>query len=88
MKIPSSFQLAGVTWRVLEQSNTNDLGFCERDAALIVLKREMSTTTKEIALLHELIHAIKYTQGDIGPHDEKDVDSFAYLLHQFMTSQK
>lgn len=89
MKIPKSFKLAGVTWKVVQQKDSYNLGLCERDKALITLRKNVGPiTTKEIALLHELVHAIKYTQGDFGPHDEKEVDALAHFLHQFMTTQK
>ena len=65
-----------------------ELGRCDRDKALILLQQELEQPAKEIAFTHELVHAIRYTLGDGGPHDEKEVDSFAYLLHQYLITAK
>ena len=65
-----------------------ELGRCARDTATILLQEEQDPVSKEVAFLHEVVHAIRYTLGEGGPHDEKEVDSFAYLLHQFLTTAK
>lgn len=88
MIIPKSFQLAGVTWRVKDIPNFHLLGQCDRDTATICLRSELQKYAKEVAFIHELIHAVKFTMGDGGPHDEKEVDGFAYLLHQALSTQK
>lgn len=88
MIVPKSFQLAGVKWKVRQLTNLPELGRCDRDKATILLQKEQSDSSKEIAFCHELVHAIRYTMGDGGPHDEKEVDSFAYLLHQYMNTAK
>lgn len=88
MRIPNSFQLAGVVWKVVQQPNLSTLGLCNRDTAIISLQKELQQPAKEVAFLHELCHAIKFTMGDSGPHDEKEVDGFAYLLHQTMSTMK
>ena len=66
----------------------DNLGLCQRDKATILLKEVAEPSTMELAFTHELVHAIKFTMGDDGPHDEKEVDSFGYLLHQFLITQK
>lgn len=88
MVIPKTFCLAGVKWKVIQLKGLEDLGKCDRDHAAIRLQKEQDPLAKEIAFCHELVHAIKFTQGDGGPHDEKEVDSFGYLLHQFMVTAK
>ena len=88
MIIPKTFQLAGVKWKVRQVQGLTELGLCVRDKATILLQKECDAKNKEVAFVHELTHAIKYTQGDSGPHDEKEVDSFAYLLHQYMVTAK
>lgn len=86
--IPKTFQLAGVRWKVRQIQGLPELGRCDRDKATLLLQKECDLENKEVAFVHELVHAIKYTQGDGGPHDEKEVDSFAYLLHQYMVTAK
>ena len=88
MIIPKTFQLAGVKWKVREQSHMNELGLCVRDKATILLQKEAEQSAKEIAFTHELVHAIKFTLGDGGPHNEQEVDAFAYLLHQYLITAK
>lgn len=88
MKIPNTFQLAGVMWQVKMVPGFHLLGQCDRDNATITLRKELPQHAKEVAFLHELVHSIKFTMGDGGPHDEKEVDGFAYLLHQAMSTMK
>lgn len=88
MNIPKTFQLAGVSWTVEQVKGMEDLGLCERDKALIILRKDLPREQKELTFFHELFHAIKYTQGDGGPHDEKEIDSLAYMLHQFLKTRQ
>ncbi len=87
--IPKTFKLAGMTWKVREVSNLSNLGETHRDKAIIHIRKEIETDTmKEMVFLHELVHAIKFSMGDSGPHDEKEVDGFAYLLHQYIVTAR
>lgn len=88
MLVPKSFKLAGVTWSVKYVEDLGNLGETQRDKALIVIRKELPTQGREQVFLHELVHAIKFTTGDNGPHDEKEVDAFAYLLHQYMNTAR
>lgn len=88
MKVPKQFQLAGAIWTVVEVANLTDSGLTHADDFRIELKKGMKKQLKEITFLHELVHAIKFTMGETSPHDEKEVDSFAQLLHQALTSMK
>lgn len=88
MLIPKSFSLAGVKWKVVQTPGLEDLGKCYRDKSEIRLQKEQDVLSKEIAFTHELVHAIKFTMGDGGPHDEKEVDAFAYLLHQYLNTAR
>lgn len=87
MKIPSEFYLAGYKWTVVLTPNLNCLGQCERDRCEIQLRKGLPRQVLEAAFLHELVHAIKYTMGDAGPHNEQEVDGFANLLHQYLLTQ-
>lgn len=88
MLIPKSFQLAGITWKVVQTKGLENLGLCDRDKSTIRLQEEQETPLKELTFMHELVHAIKYTKGEVAPHDEKEVDATAYLLHQYMNTAK
>ncbi len=88
MNVPKTFQLAGVKWAVREVPDLGNLGETHRDKGLIVIRKGLEPPHSEVVFLHELIHAILFSTGDIGPHDEKFVDGFAYLLHQYMLTAK
>lgn len=90
MNIPKSFQLAGHTWKVNYNPLLINLGECHSNHASIQLRGppQQGDAQVEQTFYHELTHAILYTMGDSGPHDEKFVDGFAYLLHQFMVTKK
>lgn len=88
MIVPKSFQLAGVRWKVRQIAGLPELGRCDRDKATILLQKEQTDASKEVAFCHELVHAIKFTMGDSGPHNEQEVDSFAFFLHQYMNTYK
>lgn len=84
MKIPKSFNLAGTKWTVQEISNLSACGETHVHEALIKIKANMPKQSKEQTFLHELLHAIYYTRGDLGEHDEKEIDSTAHFLHQYL----
>lgn len=87
MKIPRSFQLAGITWKVVETDAISDMGHCDSEAATIRLRSDLSPQVKQATFCHELQHAIRYMSGETD-HDEKVVDAQGNLLHQFLNSQK
>jgi hypothetical protein len=87
IKIPGSFKLAGVVWTVKEVPGLEDLGLCHRDKQLIELNSDNNLVTKEIAFIHEVIHAIKYTMGE-DDHDEVATDAEAHMWHQVLTTMK
>ena len=90
MNTPKSFQLAGIKWKVLENPHLVNMGECHSQRGIIYLKPDSNYTpaVREQTYYHELVHAILFTMGDSGPHDEKFVDGFAALLHQYMNSVK
>ena len=87
--VPDSFTLAGTVWTVKRVPEYADLGTCARDKATIFLREGMSQQVEETTFLHELVHAIKYMQGiDAEKHDEQEIDSFAYYLHQYLKGRE
>lgn len=87
MKIPKSFQLAGITWRVVDSDAISDMGHCDSESATIRLRKDLPQQVKEATFCHELQHAIRYMSGQ-SDHDEKEVDAQGNLLHQFLTTCK
>lgn len=90
MIIPKTFQLAGIKWKVRENAHLVNMGECHSQRGIIYLKPDpnYSESVREQSYYHELVHAILFTMGDSGPHDEKFVDGFAALLHQYVNTVK
>jgi hypothetical protein len=87
VKVPKSFQLAGITWKVVETDAISDMGHCDSEAATIRLRSDLSPQVKQATFCHELQHAIRYMAGETD-HDERVVDAHGNLLHQFLTTWK
>lgn len=100
MKIPKSFRLLGATFTVSFDDN-----LVEREGLLgricynkheIVLQnpkargvKDISKTSVEQTLFHEIIHAALGAAGREGLNeDEAFVDLLGQLLHQVMTTMK
>ena len=89
MKIPKKFQLGGTTWTVeyVTEEQEKEWGRCYFKESRIVLKNTLKGDALEATFLHELVHAMYYHQGK-NSHNEKDVDTLAHLLHQYLNQQK
>ena len=85
--VPTTFQLAGVTWRVVETDAISDMGHCDSESATIRLRSDLSAQMKAATFCHELQHAIRFMAGE-AEHNERDVDAHGNLLHQFLTTHK
>ncbi len=64
-----------------------EYGHCDLEAATIRLRKGLPRQMREATFFHELIHAIKFSAGETQ-HDEREVDAFGNLLHQFMVTAK
>lgn len=82
MKIPASFVLGGVTWKVEKLPLTDALGLCLYDKAIIRLEESLPPDVMEQTFCHELEHAFMYAMG-VRNHDEREVDGKATFLHQY-----
>lgn len=86
-KIPSQFDLAGMTFTVVSDPAVKKLAGCcgqtHFDEALIIIDPHQKPDTLGITYYHELVHAILMTMGqnDLNK-DESFVDNFASLLWQ------
>lgn len=90
MKIPRSFQLGGIVWKV-EQTTPlmGAMGASFLGQALVQIDKDLPQQVKQQTFYHELVHTILYAMGKINePHDEVFVDGFASFLHQFMQTAK
>jgi uncharacterized protein YjaZ len=87
MKIPKTFQLAGITWKVVESDSIIEMGHYTPETATIWLRASLPRQAKEATFCHELQHAIRYAAGQ-QDHDEREVDAHGNFLHQFLTTWK
>lgn len=92
MKIPASYQLMGQTIRVRiidldEWDDTESWGsFNPATNEIRILRR--ATEPIGQTFCHELVHTILTAMSHELNRDEKFVDVFGSLLHQFITSAK
>lgn len=88
MKIPTSFQLGGITWKVvLRKRLPGKYGECDLAKTTIYVRENIDQELKEQTFCHELAHAIQFAMGiSQENHDEQQIDAFATFLHQFLTS--
>lgn len=83
--IPSSFDLLGITWQVVESDHINEMGRCERDKATIWIQAGLPDQIKQATFCHELVHAMWFAMGKTE-HNEQEVDLLGSLLHQYMVT--
>ena len=86
IKIPHSFDLGPRTWDVIItdkiDSESEAFGHCDPIEATIHIEAGHPPQFERVTFWHELVHAIKFTMGEVE-HDEKEVDALAQLLAQF-----
>lgn len=86
--VPDSFMLAGIKWKVIKAKHLTDLGNCEMETATVYLRDGLDEQIEEATFCHELVHAIQFSMGlDGTKHDEREVDAFGLLLHQYLTTR-
>lgn len=83
MKIPDTFQLCGITWRVIPCDVITDMGQCCSETYTIRLRKDLSEQAKAATFCHELQHAVRYMAGE-SDHDERQVDAHGNLWHQLL----
>jgi hypothetical protein len=91
MIIPKKFKLAGRSWVVKFDDRIHEFelnGRCQRDTGTILISTKLDQEAQEITFLHELFHAMKFTLGDAGVHNEVEVDGMARILHQYLSTAK
>ena len=95
-KIPTSFQLGGITYKVV-QADTRPEGIKDTCTGHIIYSKGLvevfnnhvgykcTDEYKQLSFYHELFHAIFTTMGkEEMSGDEELVEGMANMLHQFM----
>jgi len=86
LDIPKSFKLAGCTWTVELVKDLSDMGLSNPQTYEIHIREGMNDQATVATFFHELVHAIKFTMGETD-HNEKEVEGFGNLLHQWYTTK-
>lgn len=88
------FKLGGIQWIVKKDNKRLDdlrlLGLCEFNSSLIsIYTKNIDKNLISQTIYHEVVHAILESMGesDLSAND-KFVQKFALLLHQFETTKK
>ena len=76
------FKLAGADWVIKYSPDISDLGRSDPDNCVIYINTRQSEQGQSLSLAHEIVHAIMFTMGE-RDHDERFVEGFAQLLHQY-----
>ena len=68
MRLPSKIKIGSQIWEVSEQKRKHSIdpdhyGFTNDKDLTIVLDQEMPVSIKRTTLLHEILHAIRFTYG-------------------------
>ena len=87
MGLPSSFRLAGCEWVVKFVQDLPEMGLCDSAKYEIHIRDGMNIQATTATFFHELVHAIKFVMGDTD-HNEKEVEGFGNLLHQWVLTSK
>lgn len=85
MALPKKIKIGAQVWDIIERSRVNDgmihddaYGYTLQKTNTIVLDKDCPISRKRQTLLHELLHAIRYSSGNSGikpnmedvlPHD-------------------
>jgi hypothetical protein len=88
MKIPSKVQIGSQSWSIVERDRKDDLSLTEDSFAytiarenLIVIDKTVSDSRKRQTLLHEILHAIRYSFGNpTTPKKGEDSDIWEHYF--------
>lgn len=92
MIIPKSFEIAGITFDVIENNGSieKDSFIGKADFSFQRIFMDLNTVPKqttEQAFIHEIVHTVLYVQNEHELRkNEKFVDTFAHLLYQVLSS--
>lgn len=84
-KLPEKFMLGGSVWTVSVVPHMSEMGSCDPMDNRILIRKGMPEQATVQTFFHELVHAINFTLGK-QEHDERQIDAFAHLLHQYMVT--
>ena len=97
MKIPKKLKIGGMIWEVEESSDVVNEGSCFASTHPLTQKffidPKIKQQKKEQALIHEILHAVWWTNGmrsreDLKKEEEYIVDSLSQGLYQVLKDNK
>jgi hypothetical protein len=85
MKIPKTFTLGAITWKVKIVDDLPDrMGQADFRNAIIFIEKNENKQIMAQTFCHELLHALFFSTGRVEDHDEILIDGLAHSLHQFL----
>lgn len=97
MKIPKKLKVGGLIWEIAEDNNVAEEGQCFASTHPYTQKffidPKISQQKKEQSLIHEILHAVWWTNGirsrkELSDHEEFIVDSLSQGLYQVLKDAK
>ena len=98
MKVIEKFTIGAVNWKVEVDNKRNDdreaYGYCNFDTSTITIQDKSNGVNRDESAVqqttyHEVVHAILDTMSEYElSKNEKFVQSFSLLLHQFEQTKK
>jgi hypothetical protein len=85
MKIPKSFTLNAITWKVKIVEDLPDrMGQADFRNATILIEKNVNQQIMAQTFCHELLHALFFSTGRADNHDEVLIDGLSHSLHQYL----
>jgi len=85
MKIPKTFKIGALHWKVVfvpANELQKDCGEMDRSRQTIRINKDLTQEMKEATFLHELIHICEVEM------DHSHVETLSILLHQVLSEKK
>ena len=85
MKIPKTFTLGAITWKVkIVEDLPYRMGQADFRNATILIEKNENKQIMAQTFCHELLHALFFSTGRVEDHNEVLIDGLAHSLHQFL----
>ena len=94
MIVPDEFSLAGNRWHVIYVSKKKlkvgdeayAYGLCNPEDYEILIHKRLGSTKRLQTFIHEAAHALLFTMGYLGEHDEVMIEAISQLVYQLFTT--
>ena len=91
MELPKQVRIGTQVWKIVQRSRTNDgmlgednFGYTLNKENVIVIDSQIAPSRKKQTLMHEILHAIRFTFGN--PNTPKKTEDIDVWEHFFIAS--